>query len=299
MAVAMLAGSSAFAESRPSQETRRRGDARETVRRERSTERSRGNETRNDQRRESSVGSSRRGEARNGEQRGRDTYRERSTARPEQSREAYRRNESGSDRSRDSNRNGGSWDRSRTGTSNRNGGYDRNRGYDQNRGYDRNRGSNSHRGSSYRHSGRVTNYSRWNNGYRVWVHGAPYPFYIPLSHWHRDRFRIGVSINLGGYWNPGGYYDYYDDGYYRGYPYRATSSGDLRGTVESVDYRRDTFVVRNDATGSFVTVISRDRRMHDLRPGDYVEVAGSWERSGYFNAHDVDLLDDDRYRDRW
>ena len=111
-----------------------------------------------------------------------------------------------------------------------------------------------------------------------------------MAHWRADRFRIGVSINLGGYYNPGGYYDYYD-GYDRGY-----SRGDLRGTVESVDYRRDTFVVRNDATGSFVTVAMRDRGRNDVRQGDYVELSGDWTRSGIFQAYDVDILDYDRYR---
>jgi hypothetical protein len=139
----------------------------------------------------------------------------------------------------------------------------------------------------------VTRYSRYGNGYRVWVGGAPYPFFVPLSHWHRDRFRVGLVINLGGYYNPGGYYDYYD-----GYAYRGESRGDLRGVVESVDYRRDTFVVRNDASGSFVTVIARDRRGRDVRPGDYVELSGTWTRNGLFSAYDVDLLESD-YRDRY
>lgn len=90
---------------------------------------------------------------------------------------------------------------------------------------------------------------------------------------------------MGGFYNPGGYYEYYDGYYDRGY-----SAGILRGVVESVDYRRDTFVIRNEATGSFVTIELRDRRQ-DVREGDYVELRGDWSRSGVFRAVDVDLLD--------
>ena len=262
VAVAVLAGTSAFAETRHREETRRRGDARDTVRRERSErvqERQRGDESRNydRERRERETW---RGDAR------RDGRYERGDARRD---ETYRRN--------DSYRDG-----------------DRNRSYGRDRSYDRNRsrGRGEARVQPYYHRGPVTRYQRYGGGYRVWLGGARYPFFIPHSHWHRDRFRVGVVINLGGYYRDG-YYDYYD-----GYPYRATSRGDLRGTVESVDYRRDTFVVRNDATGSFVTVMARDRRARDVRPGDYVELSGSWTRSGLFNAYDVDLLDYG-YRDRW
>lgn len=130
--------------------------------------------------------------------------------------------------------------------------------------------------------GRVSRVSPYGDGYRVWVGDARYPFYVPRAHYNRNRFRVGVVLNLGGYYNPRGYYDYYDG---RGY-----SSGELRGIVESVDYRRDTFVIRNDATGSFVTVVMRDRR-GDVRPGDYVELYGDWSRSGVFQARDVDLLE--------
>lgn len=129
--------------------------------------------------------------------------------------------------------------------------------------------------------GRVSKVSRHGDIYRVWVSGAHYPFHIPKAHYHRDRFRVGVVVNLGGYYNPRGYYDYYDG--------RSYSRGALRGTVESVDYRRDTFVVRNSATGNYITVVSRDRRF-DVRPGDFVELYGGWSR-GVFQANDIDLLD--------
>jgi hypothetical protein len=297
MAVAMLAGTSAFAETRHREETRSRGNARETVRRERSSqtqERQRSDESRNYRRRESGSSTSE-------ESRRPSTFRPEVSTQPSRETrrsDAYRndgnrsdRNRSDRDRSYGRNRS----DRDRSYDRNRS---DRDRSYGRNDSYrnnDRSYGNRSYgnRGQAYRHSGRITNYSRYGGGYRVWVAGAPYPFYIPLSHWHRDRFRIGLTINLGGYWNPGGYYDYYD-----GYDYRATSRGDLRGVVESVDYGRDSFVVRNEASGSFVTVIARDRRARDVRPGDYVELSGSWTRSGLFSAYDVDYIDRD-YRERY
>jgi hypothetical protein len=144
--------------------------------------------------------------------------------------------------------------------------------------------------SPYHTRGRVSRLSRWGNGYHVWIHGAPYPFYIPLSYYHRHGLRIGLTIALGGYYNDHGYYEYYDD-YDRYDRYNRSddySRGEIRGYVESVDYRDDSFVVRNDATGNYVTVENRDRG--NVREGDYVEVSGEWRR-GVLYAYDVDRLD--------
>ena len=174
------------------------------------------------------------------------------------------------DRSHDSNR-GGSWRGDRHSSSSR---------------------GNAHRGEPYHARGRVSRVDRHGGGYRVWIAGAHYPFFIPDRYYHHDRFRVGLTINLGGYYNRGGYYDYYD-GYNAGL---RTSAGALRGVVESVDSRRGTFVVRNDATGSFVTVIM-SRQQEDVRPGDFVEISGDWIRSGLFEAYDVyvDAGDDGRW----
>lgn len=133
--------------------------------------------------------------------------------------------------------------------------------------------------------GRVSRVLRHGNGYRIWVAGAPYPFFVPQAHYHRNRFRVGLLINLGGFYNPRGYYDYYDQ----------RSSGAMRGVVESVDHRRGTFVVRNDASGSFVTVSMR-RGRPDVRPGDYVELYGEWARNGVFQAHELEYIDNRLYR---
>jgi hypothetical protein len=197
-----------------------------------------------------------------------------------------------------------SYDRNRDNSQSR-GWNDTNRGrsYDSRRGGDQWRGSSRSasygRGGSYNRQpyhahGRVSRILPYGGGFRVWIGSAPYPFFVPRAYFRADRFRIGVDIALGGYYNPLGYYDYYDGYNGRSYDNRAYSAGVLRGTVESVDYRRDTFVIRNEASGSFVTVEMRDRR-RDVRPGDYVEISGDWARSGVFLAYGVDLLDD-QYR---
>ncbi|HYI12396.1 MAG TPA: hypothetical protein VEK57_25305 [Thermoanaerobaculia bacterium] len=292
LALTTLVGASAFADSRHSNETRARGEGRDTIRRSRDAGRAetrRRDETRNESRernratvreeaRPRSEARSRatvREEARpRSEARSRATVREESRPRTEsRSRETYRndsrsRNES---RSRETYRNDS---RSRSDSRSRD---SRDRSY---------RNDHSRGRQAYHTRGRVSRVHPYSGGYRVYVHGARYPFFIPHAHYHRDRFRVGLVINLGGYYNSGGYYDYYD----------GRSSGDLRGVVESVDYRRDTFVVRNDASGSFVTVVMRDRYPDNVRPGDYVEVTGDWTRAGVFRAYDVDRLDVDYRR---
>lgn len=151
---------------------------------------------------------------------------------------------------------------------------------------------------SYYHSGRISHYEPYHGGYRVYVAGAPFPFFVPFAYWDPFRFRIGITIGLGGYYNPGGYYDYY--GYAPPPPYysgpvaapaapAAVSSGVLRGTVESVDYRALTFVLRNESTGTFVTVDNGGRENRDVRPGDYVEVSGNWDHD-YFIAYNIAYL---------
>jgi len=130
--------------------------------------------------------------------------------------------------------------------------------------------------------GRVNRVERYNGGYRVWVGGAGYPFFISGSRWSRFPLRVGLNIRLGGYWDPIGYYNVYDVG-----PY--ATAGDLHGIVESVDYRRGSVVLRDDVSGSFVTAVLRgnDPRLGDLRTGDYVTLTGAWNRNGLFDAYNV------------
>ncbi|HJQ38341.1 MAG TPA: hypothetical protein VKB93_14485 [Thermoanaerobaculia bacterium] len=287
LAATTLVGASVFAESRPSNETRVRRGEHGRIQRESSGERSRAtrrdnssNERRSSVRRETERSDARvevRGERNDRSYRNTD----RSTNRTER----YNRDTNRSSRENREWRDRGSYDRNNRNNSRnhtRNDRYDRN---DRNRSYGRSPsygyGRSNHYRQPYYGHGRVSRVHRYGGGYRVWIVGAPYPFYIPLAYYRHDRFRVGLTIRLGGYYNDGGYYDYYD-----GY-----SDGSIRGVVESVDYRRDSFVVRNEATGSFVTILSRDRRL-DVRAGDYVELEGEWTRSGVFTAWDVDFLED-------
>lgn len=313
LAVAALVGASAFAESRPSEGTRSRGDARATVRRgtvSASGAVGRGNESRNratvqqrsarsPERRAVAPRADARTTTRSREGQ---TYERRSTARtPNRSTEGRTYERRGDNRS-------GNASRGRNETYR---GNDNRRGNDSRRGDSRwngNNGNRNNRGGSYNnrggsnnnrrpyyHRGRISNYHRYGGGYRVWIAGSAYPFYVPLAYWHPSRFRVGLSIGLGGYYNSAGYYDYYDgyrDGVRdRSYDNNLNSEADFRGVVESVDWRRDTFVVRNEVTGNFVTVVLRDRREGSVREGDYVAVRGDWTTRGVFHAYDVDLLD--------
>jgi len=301
VAMATLVGASAFAESRPSNETRSRGEGRGVIRREAvrdSARATRGDESRNrasapaqsrvEVRGDRSESRSRdngtwRGNTRN-ETRGRGTYNRDNTRNETRDRGTYNR-----DNTRNESRNRGTYNRGDRNDSRNRGTY---RGQTRDsRSYSR---YGSRYGSPFRYSGRVHRVYPYGGGYRVWLDGCNYPFFIPSAYYNRSRFRVGLYLNLGGFYNSRGYYDYYDDYYDNGYYDSRTSRGNLRGVVESVDYRRETFVVRNDATGSFVTVVMRDRGRDPVRAGDYVELGGDWSRSGVFEAYRVDIVDYDR-----
>jgi hypothetical protein len=304
VAAAALVGVSAFAEERHERGTNTWRERGGQIRREGagdSGQRSRRDETRNDgavrersPRRESGSGSEievrgtrDRSSDANRYERGERSRTERSDRtrieRGDRNRSSERgeRGDRGYDRNRGSdNRNRGSYDRDRNrGSSDHN----RNRNYGRN---DRNHHDRNYGRQPYYAHGRVSRVHPYNGGYRIWIDGARYPFFVPSRYYHRDRFRIGLSIRLGGWYNDGGYYDYYD----------GRSTGELYGVVESVDYRRNTFVVRNEATGNFVTVIARDAEADRLRAGDVVEIWGDWSRRGYFEARDVDRVDSE-YRE--
>jgi hypothetical protein len=305
LAVVTLAGTSAFAESRHSNGTRSRREARSTVRQERSASRS--TITVEGRRGDNSGNRSSRSEARTYERRDRSGSSNEGRTYERRNGDRNRSNDGRTYDRRQTDRNRGETRTQSEQRSRNNGRYDRNRGGSSNG----NRGGsyNGNRGSSYYGNrqpyyarGRVSRYQRYGGGYRVWIGGAPYPFYVPLAYWSAGRFRVGLDINLGGYYNPLGYYDYWDgyrDSVYNS-GYRAVSEADFRGVVESVDYRRDSFVVRNDDSGDFITVVLRDHRETLPRAGDYVAIRGDWTTQGYFRAYDVDFLDNDRYdRDRY
>jgi hypothetical protein len=147
----------------------------------------------------------------------------------------------------------------------------------------------SHR-QPYYARGHVTRYVPYRGGYHVYVSGCSYPFFVPIAWFNSHHVRVGLSINLGGYYNPLGYYDYYDGPYYE-----TGVRSDFRGVVEEVDYRNDRLVVRNEETGNFVTVNLGNRRYDDVRPGDFVEIEGTWTRSSVFLASYVRYIDGGRY----
>jgi hypothetical protein len=176
----------------------------------------------------------------------------------------------------------------------------RNRGFEGSRsGFRNDRPAFDDRGRrSMNIEGRVERFEHENGGFRVWVGGGRFPIWIPEARIGLfPHLRVGLALSFGGYYDPRGYleaYDYYNDGYYGAPAYApASSSGLLRGIVETVDYRRGTLVIRDDASGSFVTTVIRDSRMEGLRPGDYVEIEGDWTRGGVFEGL---RLQDDRGR---
>jgi len=288
IAIAALVGTSAFAESRHSDATERDHD------RQSSGERSSRYERRGDHSSSRNQTESRhettapqtfqRSETRNDGTWNRNETRNNSTFDRSQTRnETWNRNDSRSNRS---------FDRSQAESfRNNNRSYDRSHSYHSDRPQFDNRG----RRSDFV-SGRINRFVHERGGYRVWIDGGRFPVWIPEARISLfPRLRVGLSIRFGGYYDPLGYldaYDYYNDGYYGGGAY---SSGLLRGIVETVDYRRGTMVVRDDVSGSFVTTLIRDRRLETLRPGDYVEVAGDWTRSGLFEGLRLEDVRDGRY----
>ena len=135
--------------------------------------------------------------------------------------------------------------------------------------------------------GRISKVRPHGDGYHVWVGGSAYPFFVPRAYYHPGHFNVGLTIRLGGYYNPRGYYDYYGD-----YESDAISDERLRGEVDSIDYRRGTFVLDLDGGCGYVTIHMRDR-YERVRIGDYVVVYGDWTRRGNFVANYVDVIDHD------
>ena len=180
----------------------------------------------------------------------------------------------------------------------------------RNNGSNRNDGSYRNENHSYRNEtrnnnhysdrGRIRSFTRERDGYRVFIEGARYPYWVPASRLGRHQLRVGIDIRLGGIFN-GTYVDvdalgwpgdpYYNDPYYAPAPYYA--DGYLSGRVERVDYRYGTLLLRDDRSGRAIEVDMRatDRRggldLDDLRPGDRVTLDGTWDR-GYFHAYRID-----------
>jgi hypothetical protein len=300
VAVATLFGPSAFAESRHHQATARGHASGGSGRSSQSSGRGESRLSRGSQQRDRASSSSRyqqsdRSSSTRNDQRGREW---RDTSRQD------RRSVDSRNQSRSSSRD------------NRNGYRDNSQSY---RGRDNSSYPRQYRGGErFNGNGHIRNILRENNGYRVWLDGGRFPFFIPFSRWALHPLRIGLSVRFGGYYDPLGYVSVYDigwpgggygyDGYRDGYGYGnregygygpVATSGQLRGIVESINYRGGTLFVRDDTSREVVTVtMPRDRRMEEVREGDYVEFSGTWGR-GVFEADrlDVDRYDADRSRD--
>ena len=146
--------------------------------------------------------------------------------------------------------------------------------------------------SSY---GRVDRFEPWHGGYRVWLNGGLFPIWVPFSYWTHFPLHVGLFIRFGGYWDPFGYWNvydyapYYGPGYYANGPYPyyspAYTSGVVRGTVQNIDFMQGTMFILDQSSGQTVTVLMpRDRRMNDIRLGAYVEFSGDWN-GGVFDAY--------------
>lgn len=158
--------------------------------------------------------------------------------------------------------------------------------------------------------GRINRYEHERGGYRIWVGGSLYPYWVPESYFRSRRIGIGLDLRLGGIFRNGAVYvdvlgwpgdpyyndPYYNDGYY-GTSYGAYDNGYVRGIVDGVDYRTQLLYVRDDYSGRIVTVDMRrvDRRysrldLGDLRRGDRVSLNGAWVSGGLFAADRIDSI---------
>jgi hypothetical protein len=165
-------------------------------------------------------------------------------------------------------------------------------------------------------SGRISRFDHERGGYRVWVGGSAYPYWVPESYFFGRRIGIGLDLRFGGVFRNGAVYvdalgwpgdPYYNDPYYSAGSYEGNYSvgayaepsgnGVMRGTVDGVDYRAGLLYVRDDSTRRVVTVDMRrvDRRyshvdFNDLRPGDRVSITGAWVGDSQFAAAGIDTV---------
>lgn len=163
----------------------------------------------------------------------------------------------------------------------RNDGYrNNNDGYRNNNDAYRRNGNDGTHGRSISERGRVTRINHERDGYRVWLDRGNYSYFVPEARWRVRPLRVGISVILGGYYDPRGYV--YTDN---------VDAYGLRGYVERVDFRRGEILVRDDYSRDLVTVVmrGRDRDFGYLNRGDYVEIDGDWNR-GIFEAYRIDPI---------
>ncbi len=146
-------------------------------------------------------------------------------------------------------------------------------------------------------SGHVSSFTHEGGGYRVHLDRDGRSFWIPESRLrNRNDLRVGLSLSLGGIFN-GSLIDVDAISYPGAYGYAsvpAYDQGVVQGVVDRVDYRTNTILVRDEASGRFINVDMRgagrtsgvDAR--NVRPGDYLTLSGQWDRGGVFVAYRVD-----------
>ncbi|HXA20563.1 MAG TPA: hypothetical protein VN380_26525 [Thermoanaerobaculia bacterium] len=139
-------------------------------------------------------------------------------------------------------------------------------------------------------SGRVNSFSRERDGYRVQLDRGQ-SYWVPRSSFgNRDRdLRAGVSINLGGVFRGGSIaFDAVSyPGAVAGY---VDGNGYVNGVIARIDYRDNTLVVRDQASGRLITAeMTADGRsnVRNLRPGDYVQMTGQWIGGGVFDVAQI------------
>lgn len=138
-------------------------------------------------------------------------------------------------------------------------------------------------------SGKVSSFNRERDGYRVQLDRGQ-SYYVPRATFgNRERdLRAGVSISLGGVFRGGSIafdavsYPAAVAGYGSGY-----NNGYITGVIDRIDYRDNTLVVRDQASGSLITAemtAGGRSNVRNLRPGDYVQMSGQWIGGGVFDV---------------
>jgi hypothetical protein len=168
-------------------------------------------------------------------------------------------------------------------------------------------------GSRFYGRGRIDRIAPYRGGYRVWLGGWGYPFFVPYRFYDPFRFRLGLFVGFNAFYDPLGYYSvygwpgyayppvysgstYYRDDYNYNDNYNRNDNYDesvLRGTVESIDLHNGTVLINDESSRRVVTALlpPRDRRVDDIRPGDFVEFSGGWTRRGQFDADRMDRFE--------
>ena len=143
--------------------------------------------------------------------------------------------------------------------------------------------------------GRVTSFNRERDGYRVYLDRGAQPYWVPQSYFRgAHNLRVGISVVLGGVFRGGAInvdaVNWPDDGGYYGGQY---DQGYVSGVVERVNYRTGTLLLRDDRSGRAVSADfgrADRRRLQSIRPGDYLELSGGWDRGGIFEIARVETI---------